>query len=123
MNLTFGTPLSQTGRLLQLTTPLGADQLQALRAHGVERVGRTTWRDIVWRSSWIGWGDINEFKITKNDSTGTIELDAGYKVTFAPKYSPGDGTVPLCSSASSRDFPTTRADFAHGNNSTLNPTA
>ena len=41
MDLTFGTPLSQSGRLLQLTTPLGADQLQALRAHGVERIGRT----------------------------------------------------------------------------------
>ncbi|BDM22734.1 MULTISPECIES: triacylglycerol lipase [Pseudomonas] len=82
-----------------------------------------TWRDITWQSDWIGWGDINEFKITKDDSTGTVELDAGYKFTFAPKYSPGDGTVPLCSSASSRDFPTTRAAFAHGNNSTLNPTA
>ncbi len=33
MDLTFGTPLSQSRRLLQLTTPLGADQLQALRAH------------------------------------------------------------------------------------------
>ncbi len=41
MDLTFGTPLSQSGRLLQLTTPLGADQLQALRAHDVERIGRT----------------------------------------------------------------------------------
>ncbi|BDM22735.1 type VI secretion system tip protein VgrG [Pseudomonas sp. LRP2-20] len=41
MDLTFGTPLSQSGRLLQLTTPLGADALQALRAHGVERIGRT----------------------------------------------------------------------------------
>jgi len=41
MDLTFGTPLSQSDRLLQLTTPLGADQLQALRAHGVERIGRT----------------------------------------------------------------------------------
>ncbi|MBI6927241.1 type VI secretion system tip protein VgrG, partial [Pseudomonas putida] len=41
MDLTFGTPLSQSGRLLQLTTPLGANQLLALRAHGVERIGRT----------------------------------------------------------------------------------
>ncbi|MBI6927229.1 type VI secretion system tip protein VgrG, partial [Pseudomonas putida] len=41
MDLTFGTPLSQSGRLLQLATPLGTDQLQALRAHGVERIGRT----------------------------------------------------------------------------------
>jgi type VI secretion system secreted protein VgrG len=41
MDLTFGTPLSQSGRLLQLTTPFGVDQLQALRAHGVERIGRT----------------------------------------------------------------------------------
>nr|WP_241803092.1 contractile injection system protein, VgrG/Pvc8 family [Pseudomonas putida] len=38
MDLTFGTPLSQSGRLLQLTTPLGADALQALRAHVVERI-------------------------------------------------------------------------------------
>ncbi len=40
MDPIFGTPLSQSGRLLQLTTPLGANQLQALRAHGVERIGR-----------------------------------------------------------------------------------
>ncbi|BDM22723.1 MULTISPECIES: hypothetical protein [Pseudomonas] len=36
MDLTFGTPLSQSGRLLQVTTPLGADQLQALRGTGFE---------------------------------------------------------------------------------------
>ena len=41
MDLTFGTPLSQSGRLLQLTTPLGINALQALRAHDVERLGRT----------------------------------------------------------------------------------
>ncbi|WP_440063347.1 type VI secretion system Vgr family protein [Pseudomonas syringae] len=40
MDLTFGTALSQSGRLLQLTTPLGEHQLQALRMHGVERIGR-----------------------------------------------------------------------------------
>nr|WP_232538419.1 hypothetical protein [Pseudomonas syringae] len=40
MDLTFGTALSQSGRLLQLTTPLGEHQLQALRVHGVERIGR-----------------------------------------------------------------------------------
>ncbi|WP_241094908.1 type VI secretion system Vgr family protein [Pseudomonas viridiflava] len=40
MDLTFGTALSQSGRLLQLTTPLGEHQLQALRVHGVERLGR-----------------------------------------------------------------------------------
>ncbi|HEK1693305.1 TPA: phage late control D family protein, partial [Pseudomonas putida] len=33
--------ISPYSRLLQLTTPLGADQLQALRAHGVERI----WQD------------------------------------------------------------------------------
>ncbi|MFF5864584.1 esterase/lipase family protein [Pseudomonas sp. NPDC012596] len=82
-----------------------------------------TWSNITWTSDWIGWGDINNFKITKDDSTGNIELDAGYKFTFGPKYSPGDGTVPVCSSASSRDFESTRAAFAHGNNSTLNPNA
>ncbi|MFJ4056830.1 hypothetical protein ACIPZC_25795 [Pseudomonas sp. NPDC089743] len=41
MDLTFGTSLSQSCRLLQLTTPLGTDALQALRAHGIERIGRT----------------------------------------------------------------------------------
>ncbi|WP_143514860.1 hypothetical protein, partial [Pseudomonas syringae] len=40
MDLTFGTALSQSGRLLQLTTPLGEHQLQALRVYGVERIGR-----------------------------------------------------------------------------------
>jgi len=80
-----------------------------------------TWKDVTWRSDWIGWGDITEFRITKDDTTGNIELDAGYKFTLAPKYSPGDGTVPVCSSASSRDFTTTQAAFAHGNNSALNP--
>ncbi|MFJ4056833.1 T6SS immunity protein Tli4 family protein [Pseudomonas sp. NPDC089743] len=57
----------------------------------------------------------------KDDSTGNIELDSGYKFSFGPKYSPGDGTVPVCSAASSRAFPTTRAAFAHGDNSTLYP--
>ncbi|MFJ4114786.1 esterase/lipase family protein [Pseudomonas sp. NPDC089758] len=80
-----------------------------------------TWSNISWTSDWIGWGDIKEFKITKDDSTGNIELDSGYKFSFGPKYSPGDGTVPVCSAASSRAFPTTRAAFAHGNNSTLYP--
>ena len=37
----FNKPLTQHGRLLQLTTPLGQDQLLALRAHGLERIGRT----------------------------------------------------------------------------------
>ncbi|WP_336333406.1 hypothetical protein [Pseudomonas putida] len=80
-----------------------------------------TWSNITWTSDWIGWGDINEFRITKDDSTGSIELDAGYKFTFGPKYSPGDGTVPVFSAANSRAFKSTRAAFAHGNNSTLNP--
>nr|WP_232961132.1 type VI secretion system Vgr family protein [Pseudomonas putida] len=40
MDLTFGTSLSQSGRLTQLTTSLGAGQLQAVRAGSVERIGR-----------------------------------------------------------------------------------
>lgn len=41
MDSIFGPPLTQHGRLIQLTTPLGPDRLLALRAHGVERIGRT----------------------------------------------------------------------------------
>lgn len=37
MDLTFGPPLSQSGRLLQLTTPPGEHQLHAPRMHWVER--------------------------------------------------------------------------------------
>ncbi|MDI3373051.1 T6SS immunity protein Tli4 family protein [Pseudomonas sp. V104_6] len=164
MDLTFGTPLSQSGRLLQLATPLGTDQLQALRAHGVERIGRTprytldvlvqdteydpekligqlvslallcdsaeaeeekliTWGDIVWESDWVGWEDPQTLSITSDDYTGNIELGAGRKFTFGPKLPPGDGTVPVSSSASSRAFPNVRAAFAHGKNSREHPSA
>lgn len=80
-----------------------------------------TWGDIVWRSDWIGWGDIESFNITSDDHSGNIELDAGFKFSFGPKISPGDGTVPVVSSASSRNFPQVKAAFAHGKNSTLHP--
>ncbi|MDB6141990.1 MAG: Rhs element Vgr protein [Pseudomonas sp.] len=41
MDSIFGPALTQRGRLIQLTTPLGQDRLLALRAHGLERIGRT----------------------------------------------------------------------------------
>ncbi|MCQ9473766.1 alpha/beta hydrolase [Pseudomonas alliivorans] len=80
-----------------------------------------TWSDIVWTSDWIGWGDIKNFKITKDDMIGNIELDAGYKFKFGPKTSPGDGTVPVVSAASSRNYPNVKGAFAHGKNSTAYP--
>ncbi|RMR23218.1 hypothetical protein ALP90_01379 [Pseudomonas amygdali pv. ulmi] len=80
-----------------------------------------TWSDIVWTSDWIGWGDIHDFKITKDDRTGNIELDHGYKFAFGPKTSPGDGTVPIASAASSRSFTNVKAAFAHGKNSQNHP--
>lgn len=80
-----------------------------------------TWNEIEWRSDWIGWGDLESFKITSDDHSGNIELDAGFKFSFAPKISPGDGTVPVVSSASSRDYHQVKAAFAHGKNSTLHP--
>ena len=40
MNSFFNAPLSQQGRVLQLTTPLGDDAVLAVRAHAVERLGR-----------------------------------------------------------------------------------
>ncbi|WP_122671645.1 alpha/beta hydrolase [Pseudomonas viridiflava] len=83
--------------------------------------GLITWSDIIWTSDWIGWGDINNFKITKDNMTGDIELDAGYKFKFGPKTSPGDGTVPVVSAASSRDYPNVKGAFAHGKNSAAYP--
>ncbi|NAS99996.1 hypothetical protein CU664_06830 [Pseudomonas syringae pv. actinidifoliorum] len=80
-----------------------------------------TWSDIVWTSNWIGWGDIKDFKITEDDFTGNMELDRGYKFNFGPKTSPGDGTVPVISAASSRNFPNVEAAFAHGKNSKNHP--
>ncbi|MDU8457796.1 lipase/acyltransferase domain-containing protein [Pseudomonas syringae group sp. J254-4] len=76
-----------------------------------------TWSNIVWTSDWIGWGDINNLKITEDDFTGNIELGRGYRFKFGPKTSPGDGTVPVISAASSRSHPNVEAAFAHGKNS------
>lgn len=80
-----------------------------------------TWSDIVWASEYVGWGDIKQFKITKDDYTGNIVLDHGYRFTFEPKTSPGDGTVPVVSAASSRNSTNVKAAFAHGKNSKLHP--
>ncbi|WP_336333408.1 alpha/beta hydrolase [Pseudomonas putida] len=82
-----------------------------------------TWGNIVWTSDWTGWGDIPNAKITDDDMTGNIVLDAGYKFGFGPKNSPGDGTVPMVSSASSRNHRNVQAAFAHGKNSSTFPDA
>lgn len=82
-----------------------------------------TWGDIVWESDWVGWEDPQTLSITSDDYTGNIELGAGRKFTFGPKLTPGDGTVPVSSSASSRAFPNVRAAFAHGKNSMEHPNA
>ena len=82
-----------------------------------------TWSDITWCSDWTGWGNIPNANITDDNSTGTITLDAGYKFSIGPKTSPGDGTVPMSSSASSRKHPNVKAAFAHGKSSHLFPDA
>ncbi|MFK0312659.1 alpha/beta hydrolase [Pseudomonas sp. NPDC090233] len=82
-----------------------------------------TWGDIVWSSNWIGWEDLSTLSITSDNQTGNIELGAGRRFAFGPKTSPGDGTVPMISSASSRNFSNVKAAFAHGINSVNYPEA
>jgi len=69
----------------------------------------------------VGWEDPLTLYITNDDHTGNIELGAGRKFSFGPKSTPGDGTVPIFSSASSRAFPNVRAAFAHGKNTVQHP--
>ncbi|MFK0314569.1 esterase/lipase family protein [Pseudomonas sp. NPDC090233] len=82
-----------------------------------------TWGEITWESDWIGWEDLETLSITSDDYTGRIELGAGRIFSFAPKESPGDGTVPVISSASSRASPNVKGAFAHGINTLKHPHA
>ncbi|MDB6141992.1 MAG: hypothetical protein JWP80_1036 [Pseudomonas sp.] len=55
-------------------------------------------------------------KLTDDDLESNIELNGTHNMTFGPMSYPGDGTVPVFSSAAPRGESGVKGVFAHGEN-------